>query len=165
MTRLQQEYRNFVKIWRKKGKSMKWIAREWKAKKGGKRSKSRNTAKRKIRRVKNMPRKKGKKKSYYKRYKDNPLAILIASTGYGMIRQPISAAIQPIVAQVPILNIGDEAAMFLLATFAKKKFKQKIVKDVCTAAQYIEGARLGATLMSGVNLFGGGSSGGSGKVF
>jgi len=77
---------------------------------------------------------------------------------YGGIRSIASNKLAPYTSRIPLGIISDEAGLLLVSTFGKKIFKKNdIFKEVLTAGQTVELARIGEAVFNGqlgLNLFG-----------
>lgn len=94
------------------------------------------------------------KHRYHSKSRSNFLGVGSAMVGavvYGAARQKLSDALAPVTSKIPLGNISDEVGMYLVLMIAKKYIGNKvpIVKDIASAGQYIELARIGEAIATG----------------
>lgn len=78
-------------------------------------------------------------------------AAALAAVLYGAVRAKTSTLLSPYTAKIPLGNVSDEAGMLIVTSLGKKfLFKKKgTFRDVMTAGQTIELARIGDAIVSG----------------
>ena len=79
------------------------------------------------------------------------MAKMLSAAGYGAIRARTSNLISPYTSKLPLGNIADEVGMMALAVAGKKFLFKKagLARDVLSAGQIIEMARIGDAAVSG----------------
>lgn len=95
-------------------------------------------------------------------------AMALGAIAYGAIRSKTSDMLAPVTAKIPLGNISDEATMLIVTTLGKKFLvkKQGVLRDMLTAGQTIELARIGEAVISGdIKLGGSTSTSSNGYVF
>lgn len=106
-----------------------------------------------------MARKKSRKHHFGKKgSKVKMMSVLLGAGAYGAVREKLSNALTPLTSKIPLGNIADEAVLFAGGYLLAKKTKG-VLKDIGTAAMYIEAARLGEAVVNGQIGLGGSSAG------